>query len=88
MKPIRQYVDEFVKNHQITDVDSFIDWHQLIGQGGYHWVEYSSSDILENSDKMFRWLHDEIGRDHYLFVGTGFWFDNQQNQMLFILTWK
>jgi hypothetical protein len=91
---IRQFVDNYIHERQKIDEQKFdidstglVDWHQLIQTGGYYWVEYRVHSA-EEMERIKPWLISRIGKDHYLFVGTGFWFDSEQNQMLFILTWK
>lgn len=58
--------------------------NQQMRQAGYHNVEIGQ---VANWASAQRWCRRTFGQDHYTWHGADFWFENEQDAVLFALRW-
>lgn len=62
-------------------------WHHRFRDAGYFCV-HPAVDSLSKWPKMHEWCQEQFGRDHYSWTGSTFWFENEQDAVLFTLKWS
>lgn len=62
-------------------------WHHRFRDAGYFCV-HPAVDNLSKWPKMHEWCQEQFGRDHYAWTGSTFWFENEQDAVLFTLKWS
>ena len=82
MKSIYEFVSDYVHNpHEI------VDWNEYLEQAGYFCVvidgRYTRTELRERSD----WIKERCGPDHCYWTGHRFWFDREEDAVLFALKW-
>jgi hypothetical protein len=55
---------------------------------GYYPVELGGLGLVGEWQECHRWCQDHIGRDHYSWTGSTFWFENQRDATLFAPRWS
>lgn len=78
---IRQFADRVQEKHPPIQ---WIDWHGAFKDQGYHDVVLSE---LTQWQEIHRWCEQQFGQDHYVWVANRFWFEREQDAILFALRW-
>lgn len=82
LTPIRQFCQQLSDTH--NNVDFNIDWNGELERAGYYYVVLQKHDTWQ---EIHQWCTTHIGKEHYTWTGSKFWFDDSQNAMLFTLMW-
>lgn len=87
MTTIAEFINETNEKLKSRPVDPYnpIDWNFELKQAGFLSVEISN---LQQWNKIHAWCCDHIGEDHYVWTGSTFWFENEQDVLLFSLCWS
>lgn len=80
-KRIRQQIKE--KQNAPTD----FDWRCAYDSQGYFSVLLGYEGYNNWAD-VHRWCEEHIGKEHYSWTGSRFWFDSIDNAALFSLKWS
>lgn len=66
-----------------TNTERPFDWNKALDDAGYIGVEigFSQAVSIPYCDLMF-------GKDHYVWTGSKFWFENQHDAVIFTLKWS
>jgi hypothetical protein len=66
------------------------DWNSRFKDAGYYSVIWGSTVYYPNNhwDELFRWCSDTFGVRHFVWCGSKFWFDCEENAILFALRWS
>ena len=78
---IRQFADRVREKHP---PGQWIDWHRAFTDQGYHDVALNE---LTQWQEIHQWCEQQFGQDHYVWTGNRFWFEQEQDAMLFALRW-
>ena len=96
MKPIKEFIEE-AKYDLKLQVDDYgnqwhnrqyylTDWNRKLEDGGYYQVDILSKNFAERQ-KAVAWCTEQFGKDHYCWTGSSFWFECEQDSVLFTLRW-
>lgn len=85
---IRQYASQLKKqaNEDPEYWPSDFSVRSAFDQGGYHSVVLGFQRHREWTT-VHAWCRDHIGEDHYTWTGSRFWFENEQDAVMFLLRW-
>ena len=87
MKPINQFIDEncqkYIDEGGRTDM---LDWQKQFRKNGYFEV-CGVAQPFSNQYIIGQWCVDKFGSEHYSWDGTSWWFDSEENAVLFALRW-
>lgn len=61
-----------------------IKWADTLRNAGYHSVRISMSRWTD----VHPWCNENFGEEHYTWTGTSFWFETEQDAILFALKWS
>jgi len=89
---IREFIDktkekhrEHLRNHHALGVTGkTILWSEELAAAGYITVKLTRS---ADWPEVHRWCIDNIGEDHYTWSGTDFWFESEEDAVMFSLRW-
>ena len=82
IKPIVKFVREYLKNpHEVMDWNGYLEENGYIGV----WIDYSSTRLKKQ--EMLSWANESFGNGHCYWTGSCFWFDREQDAVLFALKW-
>ena len=62
-----------------------IDWPATFRKAGY--ISYHIK-TLKTWTSMHEWCQKNIGKEHYAWTGSVFWFENKEDATLFVLRWS
>jgi hypothetical protein len=82
IKPIVEFVSEYLKNpHEV------MDWNGYLEENGYYcvWIEYKHARLKKK--EMLAWANELYGEGHCYWTGSCFWFDREEDAVLFALKW-
>jgi len=69
-----------------------LNWHFILQNAGYPCVEYPdiSSLTWQNRAKVYNWCNENFGEDRWSTTGGGrfYWFEKQEDAMVFKLRWS
>lgn len=77
-----QSIHEFVKHSK--DIDDNLSWNQRFQQAGYYGVEWYGTTWDQLVDR-HQWCDKTVGREHYYRIGSRFWFESEQDALVFKL---
>jgi hypothetical protein len=64
-------------------------WHTRFAEAGYYRAIASETSTRYRWRDLLVWCHEQLGGDHYFWSGDNiFWFESEQDAMLFILKWS
>ncbi len=69
----------------IDEIYSY-QWDRRFKEAGYHPARIT--DCLTCWDEIHNWCEDQYGNEHYTWTGTTFWFETEQDCILFLLRWS
>lgn len=92
---IREFIDatkekhrEHLRNHRAVGVlltpGKHIYWNEELANAGYITVKLTRS---ADWPEVHRWCIDNFGEDHYTWSGTDFWFESEEDAIMFSLRW-
>ena len=89
---VRDYFEEYGRQYQRPDdlIDLNIDrknWYDILGSGGYIQVKFPNTD-WNLTRQVAAWCRENFGVDHYYWTGGVFWFDSEEQAVLFALRWR
>ena len=61
-----------------------IQWADTFHYAGYHSVRVNT----RGWHNIHSWCIENFGEQHYTWTGNVFWFDNEQNAIMFALKWS
>lgn len=61
-------------------------WNELFQGAGYYSVDVSMMTI--DWTGCHAWCQQQYGADHYSWTGSTFWFETEQDALLFALRWS
>lgn len=61
--------------------------HEVFRQAGLYSVNVGLSG-LDDWQGLHQWCQQQFGTDHYTWTGSVFWFENEQDAVLFTLRWS
>ena len=86
-----QSLREFVANVKKKFSDGYLDghpndpdWPKILQENNFYSCQLKK---LDNWPQVHKWCEWQFGSDHYIWTGSTFWFENEQAQLLFMLTW-
>jgi len=64
-----------------------MDWNGYLEENGYIgvWIEYNHTRLKKK--EMLAWANESFGNGHCYWTGSCFWFDREENAVLFALKW-
>jgi len=88
MKPILQFIDEICLKYIDTGGrnETLFDFRKQFRENGYFEV-CGSKQPFSNQYIIGQWCVDKFGSGHYSWDGTSWWFDSEENAVLFALRW-
>lgn len=79
---IRDYIKTVKPKAQKTDYD----WRTALEKQGYSSVLLSRNGH-DRWQEVHVWCQQQIGKDHYCWTGSRFWFENEHDAVEFALRW-
>jgi hypothetical protein len=79
---IREFIDQAPIE---SSEETFFDWYSYLKQGGWHSVKIG---LRTRWEPAHQWCIQQYGPDHYTWTGNCFWFETEQDALLFQLTWS
>jgi hypothetical protein len=79
---IREFIDQAPLE---SSEEQLFDWYQYLKQGGWYSVKIGLRIRWESAQQ---WCIQQYGQDHYTWTGNAFWFETEQDALLFQLTWS
>ena len=82
-------IRDFAEHRRVDHITAKNDfWSKNVREeyqaAGYYPIEVS---FLWQWGEIHEWCHDHIGRDHYSWTGSTFWFETEKAAMWFALRW-
>lgn len=59
-----------------------LDWNSVFEDQGYY-----SVTVRPKSKECYVWCAEQFGKDHYAWTGSKFWFETEQDAIIFTLRW-
>lgn len=78
---IRQFADR----ERVKQFSMWINWTEVFKDQGYHDVALREPTQWQ---EIHRWCEQQFGQDHYVWAGYRFWFEREQDAILFALRWN
>jgi hypothetical protein len=78
---IREFIDQAPLE---SSEETFFDWYLYLKQVGWHSVKIG---LRQRWEPAHQWCIQQYGSDHYTWTGNCFWFETEQDALLFQLTW-
>ena len=63
-------------------------WNLRFQDAGYYGIEASRESIRDYWQEMHQWCEQQFGEDRYAWTGSTFWFETDNDAMLFGLKWS
>lgn len=63
-------------------------WNLRFQDAGYYGIEPSRESIRYHWQEMHQWCERQFGCEHYAWTGSTFWFETEQDAVLFALRWS
>lgn len=76
-------IREFVDSHNVWNTNAS-NWREFLKEQGYYPVAAGAGSWAD----IHEWCVDKIGEQHYTWTGEVFWFENEQDALLFTLRWS
>ena len=88
MKPINQFISENCRMYidEGGRTETLLDWRKQSRENGYFEV-CRSKQPPPAQYIIGQWCVDKFGSEHYSWDGTSWWFDSEENAVLFALRW-
>ena len=83
MTSIRETTYAIMKRCQELNMDRPIPWNDILQELGYHRVALPGADLLKTD-----WCQEKFGDDHFVWTGAYFWFETEQDAVMFTLRWS
>lgn len=91
MRPIKEFVGEYLEeihSRQLEgDEPPTIDWNNMLESGGYICISSGKLGWTGEFREAAQWCREQFGREHYYFTGGSFWFDREEDAVMFALRW-
>lgn len=81
---IDDFIDSWSRWDGVNKQDDFT-WNYRLRNAGYYGIKLN--DIKEWNEVLV-WCNENIGRAHYGWSGTTFWFKTEKDAALFALKWS
>jgi len=87
IQSLREFIDTTKKTFSNGDLDghpNVPNLPEILAENNFY------SCPLKQVNKwpdVHKWCEWQFGRDHYVWIGNIFWFETEQDQILFMLTW-
>lgn len=89
-------ISDFIEAWKLYDLNPDVPnqsgstWSHRFEEAGYHEVEMPWKGYA-NLEDAAKWCHDTIGKENYAYISTfsgySFWFQTEQDAVLFSLRW-
>jgi hypothetical protein len=89
IKPIVEFInDHLASRPSPIDAEDYPDWNRYLEANGYYGVYIDTSKSTRMEIKgMLAWANDRYGKGHCYWTGSCFWFDREEDALLFALKW-
>jgi len=64
------------------------NWNIRFAEAGYYRAVPSRASVQHHWHDMHVWCQEQFTPEHYAWAGDTFWFESDQDAMLFILRWS
>ncbi len=61
-------------------------WQDILSKYGYHKISLPNGALVHWPD-VHVWCKENLGTEHYTWTGNIFWFETEQDAVLFSLRW-
>ena len=79
-------IQDFVKEIQKEKRQFGTVLYASLAKAGYVRVDWKDS-FNDTWPALHNWCIETIGKEHYTWMGTVFWFENERDALMFILRW-
>lgn len=80
---IKDFIDSWSK---FSSLGISQDWDRRFKDAGYFDVDLGL-DGLQNWPDVHSWCMKQYGKRHYSWVGSKFWFESEEDSIIFALRW-
>lgn len=84
---IREYIENIKDTESVNNPPTDYDWRRALEKQGYPNILLSREGHLKWQE-VHAWCEEKIGKDHYVWTGSRFWFDRIEDATLFALKWS
>jgi hypothetical protein len=87
IQSISEFIKQTKKKYQLGDLDGYPndpDWPKILQENNFYSCPLKK---LDNWPNVHKWCEWQFGSEHYVWTGSTFWFETEQAQLLFMLTW-
>jgi len=87
IQSIREFIKQTKKKYQLGDLDGYPndpDWNKILQENNFYSCPLKK---LDNWPNVHKWCEWQFGSEHYVWTGSTFWFETEQDRLLFMLTW-
>ena len=85
---IKEFTDMITQISIDEGKNGLIDWNRVLAEKGYCPVQAGGFSAVGNWRECHAWCKEQFGREHYTWTGSKFWFETEQDAMLFLLKWS
>lgn len=78
---IQDFVDSW---HKYDAGNESLSWPDRFDDAGYYRAEWGSGTW----GQIHEWCKEKFGPRHYAWAGSTFWFETEQDAIMFILKWS
>lgn len=83
---LKEFTDMVTKISIEEGKNGLIDWNRVLAEKGYYSIQAGGTKAIANWRECHAWCKEQFG-EHYTWTGSKFWFETEEDAMLFVLKW-
>jgi hypothetical protein len=82
MISIREFTSQVMKHALDSEEVRPIDWNSVLEDQGYYSVK-----LRYRNQECYAWCDEQFGQEHFVWTGSNFFFETEQDAIMFTLRW-
>lgn len=88
---LQHFIESLKKTRDAGYLDGHpieLQWDKILSQQGYYHCLLGKNNLQDKWQEVHAWCEQQYTKDRYAWTGSVFWFETEQDQILFALKWS